>query len=203
VPQAADGSATHELAAGRRWQVTGDGFWQVHPGAADLLVHALVTALQPRTGDHVVDLYSGVGLYAGAFADLVGPGGRVDAVETAAGAAQDAAENLGELPTVHLHHARVDRFLARTSLRRCDLVVLDPPRSGAGADVVAAIVRLAPRVIGYVACDPASLARDVATLAAAGYRLSGLRAFDLFPMTHHVECLAWFQADGDDILISR
>ncbi len=203
VPEGPEGSATHEVAAGRRWQVTADGFWQVHPGAADLLVDAVVTALRPRLGDHVIDLYSGVGLFAGAFADLLGPGGRVDAVETATRAADDAAANLGDLATVHLHHARVDRFLARTSLRRCDLVVLDPPRSGAGAEVVAKVVRLRPRGIGYVACDPASLARDVATLAAAGYRLSGLRAFDLFPMTHHVECLAWFQPDSDDILISR
>ena len=73
---------------------------------------------------------------------------------------------------------------------RVDLVVLDPPRSGARADVVRAVAALAPRAVAYVACDPAALARDLATFAEAGYVLAGLRAFDLFPMTHHVECVA-------------
>jgi tRNA/tmRNA/rRNA uracil-C5-methylase (TrmA/RlmC/RlmD family) len=82
---------------------------------------------------------------------------------------------------------RVDR----TALGdRVDLVVLDPPRSGAGRTAVRRIAAGRPRAIAYVACDPATLARDVATFAASGYVLSGLRAFDLFPMTHHVECVA-------------
>jgi len=184
-----------EQAAGRRWQVSAGGFWQVHGGAADLLVAVVLEALQPAPGEHALDLYSGVGLFAGPLADRLGPGGRVDAVEAAAVAAHDAQANLGELPTVHLHHGRVDRFLAKTSLRRCDLIVLDPPRAGAGANLVAAMARLRPRAIAYVACDPASLARDVAALAVAGYRMTGLRAIDLFPMTQHVECVARFEPD--------
>ncbi|HVQ17506.1 MAG TPA: class I SAM-dependent RNA methyltransferase, partial [Actinomycetes bacterium] len=77
--------------------------------------------------------------------------------------------------------------------RRCDLVVLDPPRAGAGRAVLERVARLGPRAISYVACDPAALARDVAILAGLGYELGALRAFDLFPMTHHVECVASFQ----------
>jgi len=192
APVGPDAEVLVESAGGRRWQVSADGFWQVHPGAADLLVGAVLAALEPAPGEHALDLYSGVGLFAAPLAERVGPGGRVDAVESATSAARDAVANLGDVATVHLHHARVDRFLARTSLRRCDLIVLDPPRAGAGADVVARMARLRPRAIAYVACDPASLGRDVAALADSGYRLVGVRAFDLFPMTHHVECVAWF-----------
>jgi tRNA/tmRNA/rRNA uracil-C5-methylase (TrmA/RlmC/RlmD family) len=185
-----------ELAAGRRWQVSDDGFWQVHPGAADLLVDTVLAALQPALGEHALDLYSGVGLFSAALAQRMGPGGRVDAVESAESAVADAEVNLADLPTVHLHQARVERFLATTGLRHCDLVVLDPPRAGAGLKVVSRLARLSPRAIGYVACDPAGLARDVAILAELGYHLEGLRAFDLFPMTQHVECVAWFGRDS-------
>jgi tRNA/tmRNA/rRNA uracil-C5-methylase (TrmA/RlmC/RlmD family) len=191
-----------EVAAGRTWQVSEDGFWQVHPGAADLLVDVVASVLEPAPGEHAVDLYSGVGLFAAAMADRLGPGGRVDAVESSASAMADAQVNLSDLATVHLHHARVERFLATTRLRRCDLVVLDPPRAGAGRTVVSRLAALTPRAIGYVACDPAGLARDVAILAEQGYRLEGLRAFDLFPMTQHVECVAWFGRDREDRLIS-
>jgi tRNA/tmRNA/rRNA uracil-C5-methylase (TrmA/RlmC/RlmD family) len=76
-----------------------------------------------------------------------------------------------------------------------DLVVLDPPRTGAGRNVCRFLAALRPRSIGYVACDPAALARDTAYLASTGYRLTSLRAFDAFPMTHHVECIARFEPD--------
>ena len=182
----------HERAASREWQVTG-GFWQVHPGAADALVGAVQDLLQPATGEHVLDLYSGVGLFAGPIADAVGVGGRVDAVESAGQAVRDARVNIGESPQVHLHQLDVMRFLKETKLRRCDAVVLDPPRAGAGRGVLERVTRLSPRAICYVACDPASLGRDVAVLAGWGYSLAQVRVFDLFPMTHHVECVALFE----------
>jgi tRNA/tmRNA/rRNA uracil-C5-methylase (TrmA/RlmC/RlmD family) len=180
----------HEEAAVRTWRVTGDGFWQVHPGAAETLTSAVVSALDPRPGEHALDLYAGVGLFAGALAGPLGPGGRVDAVEGAEVAVKDARRNLHDLPTVRLHHAPVEPWLSAGLLRRVDLVVLDPPRTGARARVVGRIVGLQPRAVAYVACDPAGLARDVRTFADAGYSLSHLRAFDCFPMTQHVECVA-------------
>ncbi len=179
-----------ERAAGRDWRVTGAGFWQVHPGAAQCLVDAVRSALAPAAGEHLLDLYAGVGLFAGALAPDLGPDGRVDAVEADATAVKDARRNLHDLRTVLLVHARVDSWLRAGSVTGCDLVVLDPPRTGAGKGVVERLVALAPRAIAYVACDPAALARDVGTFAGLGYRLAGLRAFDLFPMTHHVECVA-------------
>ncbi len=179
-----------EVAAGREWRVAGDGFWQVHPGAADALVAAVLDLLRPRPGEHALDLYAGVGLFGGALADRLGPGGRVDAVEADARAVTDARRSLHGMATVHLHHDRVDRWLRSSAPRRCDLVVLDPPRAGAGPAVLRRIARLGPRALAYVACDPASLGRDVGFLRSIGWRLAGLRALDIFPMTAHVECVA-------------
>ena len=191
----ADGpTVLHEHAAGRSWQVTGSGFWQVHPGAADTLAGAVLQALEPQPGERAVDLYSGVGLFSAVLAEAVGVTGRVVAVESDATAVEDAAANLADLPQVEPLADRVDRALRRGSLgERADLVVLDPPRTGAKRAVVEGVVALAPRAVAYVACDPAALARDLATFADLGYALTSLRAFDLFPMTHHVECVALLQ----------
>ncbi len=185
-----------EHAAGRDWRVTRVGFWQVHPGAADALVDAVRSLAAPSAGEHVVDLYAGVGLFAGALAEDVGPAGRVDAVESAPGAVRDARRNLHDLPAVRLHHDRVDRWLRREEVPRCDVVVLDPPRTGAKREVVQRVARLAARAVVYVACDPAALARDVDTFGRLGWRRAELRAFDLFPMTHHVECVALLEPSG-------
>jgi tRNA/tmRNA/rRNA uracil-C5-methylase (TrmA/RlmC/RlmD family) len=178
----------HERAAERDWQVTGSGFWQVHPGAADTLVDAVRRALAARPGESVVDLYAGVGLFAGALAGEVAPSGQVVAIESDSVAADDAVANLGDLPNATVTCDRVERALDR--LDTADLVVLDPPRTGAKRRVVRSIAALEPRAVAYVACDPAALARDVGYFAEHGYALSSLRAFDLFPMTHHVECVA-------------
>ena len=193
----------------RDFRVTGSDFWQVHPGAAATLVGAVLDALGPRPGDQVLDLYAGVGLFAAALADRVagaaagtgaeadGPGGgalegAVLAVEGDPRAVRDARRNLHDLPGVGITQGRVDRVLAAMapSGLHADLVVLDPPRIGAGRRVVQQICALGPRAVAYVACDPAALARDVAYAAEHGYRLAGVRAFDLFPMTHHIECVA-------------
>jgi len=179
----------HEQAVGRSWRVSAGGFWQVHPGAADALTAAVLDMLEPREGERALDLYAGVGLFAGALATRLGSTGRVTAVESDARAATDARRNLHDTPWVRIVEGRVDRVLRR-DLAPVDLVVLDPPRSGAGRAVVDAVTALAPRAVAYVACDPAALARDVALLAGQGYELRRLRAFDIFPMTHHVEVVA-------------
>ncbi len=169
-----------EHAAGRSYAVAADGFWQVHPAAAEVLAAAVITGLEPRPGERALDLYCGVGLFAGALADQ---GVSVLGVESW-GTAVDCART--NVPEATFAVAKVDCFLARHRART-DLVVLDPPRTGAGRDVVAAVAKLQPRAVAYVACDPAALARDVATFAQHGYRVRSLRAFDLFPQTHHVE----------------
>lgn len=199
---AADGSRTKmqgpaaivNEAAGRRWRSRPDGFWQVHPAAADTLAAAVREGARVGAGETVVDLYAGVGLFAGVLAQDAGEQGAVLAVESSAAACRDARTNLRDLAQVEVVHERVDTWLRRRVRDggRADVIVLDPPRKGATKVVIAPVVALAPRAIVLVACDPAALARDVGLLAEAGYTLEGLRAFDLFPMTHHVECVATF-----------
>jgi tRNA/tmRNA/rRNA uracil-C5-methylase (TrmA/RlmC/RlmD family) len=177
-----------EVAIGREWRIPPGGFWQVHPGAADTLCEAVLTFAAAEPADACLDLYCGVGLFAGALGAAV-PAGSVTAVESVVSAAAVARGNVADLDNVTIRTGRVDRFLAKTA-PRVDIVVLDPPRKGAGRAVVDGIAAAGPRTIVYVACDPAALARDLALLADHGYRLDGLRGFDMFPMTAHVECVA-------------
>ncbi len=181
-----------ERAGGRDWQVSAGGFWQVHPAAADTLAACVLDLLRPEPGEAVLDLYAGAGLFAGVLAERVGVTGRVLAVEADRTAAADARANLAHYGCVAVHHGPVESLVAADPPRfpQPDLVVLDPPRSGATPATMAAICALAPRAVAYVACDPAALARDVRVASEHGYRLADLRAFDLFPMTQHVECVA-------------
>jgi tRNA/tmRNA/rRNA uracil-C5-methylase (TrmA/RlmC/RlmD family) len=175
------------------FSVAPEGFWQSHLEAPRVLVEAVMRALRPAPGERVLDLYAGVGLFAAFLADAVGPTGHVVAVEGAREACRHAGANLGRdmvrAPVV-VEHGTVDRVLSTSYDEPFDLVVLDPPREGARRKGVELIVDRAPRAVAYVACDPAALARDLATFAELGYPLRELKAFDLFPMTHHVECVA-------------
>jgi len=181
----------------RDFQLDDTGFWQVHRGAAAALTEAVQGAIDaslfdPRADN--LDLYGGVGLLAAAVADHFGTSTRITSVESDARATDHAAENLAEWLGAGAENGRVDRWLrdrvkASASLRGAT-VVLDPPRSGAGAEVMASLATLAPAQIVYVACDPVALARDVALAAETGFTLRSLRAFDLFPHTHHVEAVA-------------
>jgi tRNA/tmRNA/rRNA uracil-C5-methylase (TrmA/RlmC/RlmD family) len=195
-----------QRAAGRDWRVSAAGFWQVHPGAADTLATAVLGALRPRPGDVALDLYCGAGLFAGVLAEAVGPRGAVIGIEADAAAVRDARHNLRVTPWARVHRGDVAAVLARNGLSGASLAVLDPPRTGvarpvidllsappsAGAAPRADRARRAGRLerIAYVSCDPATLARDIAVLAGSGWELEELRAFDAFPMTHHIECLA-------------
>lgn len=180
----------HHTVRGRTFEVSAAGFWQVHPAAAETFTAALLDALRPRPGERVLDLYAGAGMLTAALADAVGPTGAVLGVESAAPAVADAERNLAELTWAEVRRGRVDAALLAALDFAPDLVVLDPPRAGAGPAVTAALLSRRPRAIGYLACDPATLARDVAVALGAGWSLASLRAFDAFPMTHHVECLA-------------
>ncbi|WOI62043.1 class I SAM-dependent RNA methyltransferase [Streptomyces fradiae] len=179
-----------ERADDRTYRVGNGGFWQVHPKAADTLVRAVMQGLLPRKGDTALDLYCGVGLFAGALADRVGDKGAVLGIESGKRAVEDARHNLQGFDRVRIEQGKVDQVLPRTGITEVDLIVLDPPRAGAGKQVVRHLAALGARRIAYVACDPAALARDLAYFRESGYKPRTLRAFDLFPMTHHVECVA-------------
>jgi len=192
----APGTVRERVAAAgttRDFEVAADGFWQVHPGAPTALVEAVLDVLDPRPGESALDLYAGVGLFAAFLADRVGERGRVVAIE---GDATASALSRGNVGSAEVRQGDVALTLrSEQPVEAVDLVVLDPPREGARRPVVEAIAARAPRAVAYVACDPAALARDVALFAEQGYALTSLRAFDLFPMTHHVECVALLECD--------
>jgi len=171
-------------------------FWQVHPAAADAFADAVMAGLRPRAGDVALDLYCGAGLFAGVLAAAVGPGGTVIGVEADETAVRDARHNLREWPWARVHRGDVAAVLRRGGLPPARLAVADPPRSGLAREVIdyLATAGNGADLLGYVSCDPATLARDIGLLAERGWALDSLRAFDAFPMTHHVECVAILRA---------
>jgi tRNA/tmRNA/rRNA uracil-C5-methylase (TrmA/RlmC/RlmD family) len=177
-------------AGGRDWRVSAGVFWQVHPAAAGTLTAAVLEILEPEAGDAVLDLYCGAGLFAGAIAPAVGPDGVVIGVESEDAAVRDARHNLRDLPWARIYRGDVAEVLGRDGLPDVRLAVADPPRAGLARAVVDRLSEGGAERFAYVSCDPATLARDIGLLLERGWRLDGLRAFDAFPMTHHVECVA-------------
>lgn len=165
-------------------------FWQSHTKAPEILSKTVIDFAGVKQGDHVFDLYGGAGLFTGAILKLVGPGGRITLIESDENATTDARRNFAAEQNVEIVQSRVESALKKYVA--ADVVVLDPPRAGAGREVISAILKLKPRNLVYVACDPAALARDTGYLIAEGFKLDQIRAFDLFPMTSHMECVARF-----------
>ena len=180
----------HENVLGKVLEVSQASFWQSNEKAPEVLTQTVLDFAQLKTGEHVLDLYGGVGLFTAAIVDVIGATGHVDLIEGSKVATADASRNFANYSNVTIATGDVAKLLPR--ITAADVVVLDPPRDGAGKEAIAHIARLSPRSIVYVACDPAALARDTAYLADHSYSLVKLRAFDLFPMTHHIECVALY-----------
>jgi len=196
-----------EHVGARRFRVDADGFWQVHRLAASTLTTVVAEELADDVdpdGWHL-DLYGGVGLFGALLGDLAGPAARITSVEGNERATEHAGENLAEWVGARAETARVDRWTRalrqtisdrdRERLAR-GTVVLDPPRTGAGAAVVDDLAALGPASIVYVACDPVALARDLARFAGHGYRTDRVRGIDLFPHSHHMEAVALLGRDA-------
>jgi tRNA/tmRNA/rRNA uracil-C5-methylase (TrmA/RlmC/RlmD family) len=204
-----------EMVGEREFRVPADGFWQVHPAAPAVFSEAVLEMLAPVAGERALDLYGGAGLFSVPLAEAVGADGRVTMVESGRAATGAARRNLADLAQVRTVAGRVEKVLPRLlAAEPVDIAVLDPPRAGAGRDVVALLTgtttratragrgkgdyRRMPALAGvrravcYVACDPAAFARDVRAFTGAGWRLARLRVFDAFPMTQHVECVGLF-----------
>jgi tRNA/tmRNA/rRNA uracil-C5-methylase (TrmA/RlmC/RlmD family) len=179
-----------ENVLGKVLEVSQASFWQSNEKAPEVLTQTVLDFAQLKNGEHVLDLYGGVGLFTAAIVDSIGATGHVDLIEGSKVATADASRNFANYPNVTIATGDVAKLLPR--ITAADVVVLDPPRDGAGKEAIAHIARLSPRAIVYVACDPAALARDSAYLADHSYSLVKLRAFDLFPMTHHIECVALY-----------
>ncbi|MFC0682030.1 class I SAM-dependent RNA methyltransferase [Lysobacter korlensis] len=193
----------------REFRLDDSGFWQVHVSAARTLTDAVRHALDLRLLDldaDNLDLYGGVGLLAAAVADRAGADDMlITSVESSPRATEHARHNLREWPGATAETGRVERWLrsrlaaagpAERQRMREATVVLDPPRAGAGREVIDSLAEFGPAQLIYVACDPVALARDTGLLAEKGYELRTLRAFDLFPNTHHLEAVASFVRRG-------
>jgi tRNA/tmRNA/rRNA uracil-C5-methylase (TrmA/RlmC/RlmD family) len=194
-----------ERVGSREFRVDAGGFWQVHRLAASTLastVERTLRGLGPEVGWDAdawhLDLYGGVGLFAATLGDVGGPATRVTSVESDPRATEHAGDNLAEWVGARAETARVDRWLARLAAEASaaerdrlshGVVLLDPPRAGAGRAVVESVAALSPAAVVYVACDPVALARDLATFRDAGYETTGAQALDLFPHSHHVEAV--------------
>jgi len=174
-------------------EVSQRSFWQSHKLAPAVLTQVVGEFAEIQVGDRVLDLYGGVGLFTSQFLEAIGESGQIDLVEGSKSATSDAIRNFAEIKNVNVHTGDVAKLLPRFS--QAEVIILDPPREGAGKEVVLAMVALKPRAIVYVACDPAALARDTTYLREAGFKIAKIRAFDLFPMTHHIETVALFSRD--------
>lgn len=170
------------------FQVSSESFWQGHIKAAETLGQKVLELVEPAPGDRVLDLYGGVGLFGKLLADH---GAAVEVIESSASAVNDGRINLKEYPKARYHHGDVGKKIG--AITGAEIVILDPPRSGAELEVLQKIVELSPRVICYISCDPASLARDCARLRELGYAIDSASAYDLFPQTAHIECVFSFR----------
>ena len=175
---------------GQRFRVASgsDAFWQVHPGAPEVLVGAVLDALSPAAGESALDLYAGVGLFSRFLLGAVGPGGRVVAVE---GDPAASRLSLSNCPGVEAAAGDVATVLATAYPEAFDIVVLDPPRAGAREQVLQLAAAGTARIV-YISCNPSSWARDARVLADAGYRLAELRPVGQFRWSTHVELASLF-----------
>ena len=185
-----------EVVGENRFQVSHSSFWQSHKSAPSVLTEAVMNYAELQSGDQVLDLYGGVGLFTAAALTAVGETGRVDLVEASSSAVGDAKINFENVTNVNIYLGDVAKIMPR--IGSADVVILDPPREGAGQLVLQQIAELNPKRIVYVACDPAALARDCAFANDLGWQLTKVRAFDLFPMTHHIEMVALFTRSAID-----
>ena len=180
----------HEV-RGRSWRIDPQSFWQAHVGMAEALVDVVLEYVGDAQGQTWWDLYAGSGLFSAFLAQRTGASGIVHAVEESPRSVREGRRALHDLTQVRLHNESTEEWL-RHHEGGVDGVLLDPPRTGAGSEVIRLIAQAAPDRVIYLACDPVALGRDAGLLTKAGFKMDGLRALDGFPMTHHVECVAFF-----------
>ncbi|BBX22263.1 hypothetical protein MTER_16740 [Mycolicibacter terrae] len=173
----------------RRWQIPVTAFWQAHRQAAALYSALIADWAAPEAGMTAWDLYGGAGIFAAALAEAVGESGRVISVDTSRAATGAARAALADLPQVSVRTDSVRRALGAEQAG-ADVAVLDPPRAGAGREVIEALAAAGvPRLV-HIGCEAASFARDIGLYRGQGYAVEQIRVFDAFPLTHHVECVA-------------
>lgn len=179
-----------QRAGQRSWHVPVTAFWQAYRGAADLYSNLVLDWAQPSTGMTAWDLYGGVGLFAAVLGEAVGAAGRVLTIDTARAASRAARAALADMPQVRVIADSVRRVLATRDGAVADVAVLDPPRAGAGRDVIGLLAAAQVPKVVHIGCEAAAFARDIGLYRAHGYVVEKIRVFDAFPLTHRIECVA-------------
>ena len=185
-----EGSYQAVQRVGRRsWLVPVTAFWQAHRDAAGIYCSLVADWAQPGAGMSVWDLYGGAGVFAAALGEAVGESGRVLTVDTSRAATRAARAALVDLPQVDVITESVRRALVMQRAS-ADVAVLDPPRSGAGRDVIDLLAAAGVSRVVHIGCEAASFARDIGLYLGHGYVVEKIKVFDAFPLTHHTECIA-------------
>ena len=179
-----------EVVDDNTYTISAKSFWQSHKNAPRLLLQQVRKYAKIKLGDRICDLYGGAGLFTAPMAKLTGEAGEVHLIERDNDCIKDAKKMFKTKKNIIIHHGKVEQKLGK--IKNIDIIILDPPRNGAGKQVIHQIIDKKPKSIVYVSCDPTSLARDTKILIDNNYTLSNVLGLDLFPMTHHIECIASF-----------
>ena len=177
---------------GKEFRIAASSFFQVNTNQAERVVELVKDGLRLAGGETLVDAYAGVGSFAVLLAPLAR---KIIAIEDSASAVQDAEANAGSLDNIEFRHGKTEDVLSSIS-EAVQGAVLDPPRAGCHPEALEALLRLAPRRVVYVSCDPDTMSRDLKILCQESYRLESVQPVDMFPQTHRVECVATLSLKG-------
>jgi len=180
----------NEIIGENLYNISPGSFWQSHKNAPKILIEKIIEFANLKLGDCVCDLYGGVGLFSVPILKKIGTTGKVHLIESDKSCIKDARRIFEKNENAIIHFGKVEQKIGK--IKNIDVIILDPPRNGAGKQVINQIIDKGPRSIIYVSCNPASLARDTKILLANTYSLDKIIGIDLFPMTQHIECVSLF-----------
>ena len=183
-------SKINEVVEGNSYTISHGSFWQSHKNAPKILIKKIIEFANLELGDRVCDLYGGVGLFTAPILKVIGEIGEIHLIESNSRCIKDAKKIFENKKNVIIHHGKVEQKLGK--IKNIDVIIMDPPRTGATKQVINQIIEKKARSIVYISCDPASLARDTKVLLKNYYSLEKIVGIDLFPMTQHIECIASF-----------
>ena len=179
-----------EIVNDNKYEISPRSFWQSHKNAPSLLLKQVLKFANIKKGEKICDLYGGVGLFTLPISKLIGEKGEVHLIEVDKTCIEDANKMFRGIQNIFIHHGKVEKKLG--SVKKIDTIILDPPRNGVSKQVINQIIEKKPKLIVYVSCNPSTLARDSKILLDNKYKLNNIVGLDLFPMTHHIECVASF-----------
>ena len=180
----------NEVVDDNKYYISPKSFWQSHKNAPHLILEQVLKFANIKEGERICDLYGGVGLFTLPISKILGKNGEVHLIEVNKVCIADANEMFADIKNIFIHHGTVEQKLG--SIKKINKIILDPPRNGVSKQVINQIIEKKPQTIVYVSCNPSTLARDTKILTDNNYILTNIVGLDLFPMTHHIECVASF-----------